>query len=87
MAGGSSDCGGVDIGGAVTLWLGVSGFAYPGMEEIASKFNLPDRMYPRVTLVSLLAGPAVVMLFSLLATLYPALRLHRLRPVEAMRAA
>jgi ABC-type lipoprotein release transport system permease subunit len=28
-----------------------------------------------------------VMLFSLLATLYPALRLHRLHPVEAMRAA
>jgi ABC-type lipoprotein release transport system permease subunit len=57
------------------------------MEEMAGKFNLPSRIYPTVTLASLLAGPAIVMLFSLLATLYPALRLHRLHPVEAMRAA
>ncbi|MCK5326193.1 MAG: ABC transporter permease [Woeseiaceae bacterium] len=75
------------LGGALTWWLGVHGFSYPGMEEMATKFNLPARMYPRVTLTSLLAGPAVVMLFSLLAALYPALRLHRLHPVEAMRAA
>ena len=75
------------IGGAITWWLGVNGFTWPGMEEMAGKFNLPSRIYPTITLTSLLAGPAVVLLFSLLATLYPALRLHRLRPVEAMRAA
>jgi len=75
------------LGGAITWWLGVHGFTYPGMEEMATKFNLPARIYPRATLMSLLAGPAVVLLFSLLATLYPALRLYRLRPVEAMRAA
>lgn len=75
------------IGGAITYWLGVHGFSWPGMDEMAGKFNLPSRIYPNVTLVSLLAGPAVVMLFSLLATVYPALRLYRLHPVEAMRAA
>ena len=75
------------IGGAITYWLGVQGFSWPGMEEMAGKFNLPSRIYPTVTLVSLLAGPAIVILFSLLATLYRALRLHRLHPVEAMRAA
>jgi ABC-type lipoprotein release transport system permease subunit len=75
------------IGGALTAWLGVHGFTWPGMDEMAAKFNLPSRIYPTVTWASLLAGPAVVMLFSLLATLYPALRLHRLHPVEAMRAA
>lgn len=75
------------IGGAITYWLGIHGFTWPGMEEMAGKFNLPSRIYPTVTLMSLLSGPAVVMLFSLLATLYPALRLHRLHPVEAMRAA
>jgi len=75
------------IGGAITYWLGVNGFSWPGMDEMAGKFNLPSRIYPTVTLISLLAGPAVVMLFSLLATVYPALRLYRLHPVEAMRAA
>jgi ABC-type antimicrobial peptide transport system permease subunit len=34
-----------------------------------------------------LLGPIVVFGFCLLAALYPALRLYRLRPVAAMRAA
>ena len=50
-------------------------------------FNLPDRVFPRVTFFTLMLGPSVVFLFCLLASLYPALRLFRLRPVEAMRAA
>jgi ABC-type lipoprotein release transport system permease subunit len=74
------------VGGAITYWLSIHGFSWPGMEEMAGKFNLPSRIYPTVTLASLLVGPAIVMLFSLLATLYPALRLHWLHPVEAMRA-
>jgi len=40
-----------------------------------------------VTFTSLFAGPGIVFLFSLLAALYPASRLCRLHPVEAMRAA
>jgi putative ABC transport system permease protein len=75
------------IGGAVTAWLGVRGFTMPGMEEMGAKFNLPSTLHPSVTVASLLAGPAVVFLFCLLASVYPALRLRRLHPVEAMRAA
>ncbi|MDJ0812905.1 MAG: ABC transporter permease [Woeseiaceae bacterium] len=77
---------GAILGGLVTWWLSFNGFAYPGMEEMASRFNLPARFYPEVTLISLLSGPVVVFLFTLLAALYPALRLHKLHPVEAMRA-
>ena len=75
------------IGGAVTAWLGVHGFTMPGMDEMGAKFNLPSRLHPNVTIASLLSGPAVVFLFSLLASVYPALRLRRLQPVEAMRSA
>jgi len=75
------------IGGALTAWLGVQGFTMPGMDEMGAKFNLPSRLHPEVTIASLLSGPAVVFLFSLLASVYPALRLRRLHPVEAMRAA
>ena len=77
---------GVVVGGALTYWIGIYGFTMPGMDEMAAKFNMPSRIYPQVNAISLLAGPAFVFLFSLLATLYPALRLHRLHPVEAMRA-
>jgi putative ABC transport system permease protein len=75
------------VGGALTAWLGMRGFTMPGMDEMGAKFNLPSRLHPEVTLASLLSGPTVVFLFSLLASVYPALRLRRLHPVEAMRTA
>jgi ABC-type lipoprotein release transport system permease subunit len=74
------------LGGLLTSYLTVNGFAYPGMEELAAKFNLPARFYPEVSTISLISGPLVVFLFTILAAIYPALRLHRLHPVEAMRA-
>jgi putative ABC transport system permease protein len=73
-------------GGLITLWFTINGFSYPGMDEMAAKFNLPARFFPEVTLLSLFAGPAVVYLGSILSAVYPALRLHWLEPVEAMRA-
>jgi putative ABC transport system permease protein len=75
------------IGAAVTLWLGTQGYSVPGMEEMAAQFNLPARIYPETTWLSTLIGPTVVFIFTLLAAVYPALRLRRLHPVEAMRSA
>ncbi|RLA27223.1 MAG: ABC transporter permease [Gammaproteobacteria bacterium] len=74
------------IGGLVTLYFTYNGFSYPGMDEMAANFNLPDRFYPKATLLTLFLGPAVVFIGSILSALYPALRLHWLHPVEAMRA-
>ena len=75
------------LGGLLTQYFAVNGFTYPGLEEMAAQFNLPGRLHPEVTLLSLFAGPLVVFAFTLLATAYPAFRLRRLKPVEAMRAA
>ena len=77
---------GIVIGALITCYLSVVGFSYPGMEEMAVKFNLPDRMYPAISLISLTLGPGVVAIGSLLAAIYPATRLYLLLPIEAMRA-
>jgi putative ABC transport system permease protein len=69
------------------LWLGFHGFSYPGMEEMSGKFNLPSRIYPQVTAIGLLFGPMIILISSVTASLYPALRLRWLEPVAAMRAA
>jgi ABC-type lipoprotein release transport system permease subunit len=77
---------GIFFGWILTAYLAVVGFAYPGMDELMVRFNMPGRMYPEVSLLSLLWGPAVVVLGAMIAAIYPALRLFRLAPVQAMRA-
>ena len=78
---------GILLGTLVTSWFTLSGFTYTGMDELAANFNLPARIYPEVTFETLLAGPVVVFVGTLVSTLYPAFRLHCLQPVEALRAA
>jgi ABC-type lipoprotein release transport system permease subunit len=77
---------GAVLGIAMTWYLSIVGFSYPGMEEMADRFNLPDRMYPNLSILSIMLGPSIVFLFSLLASIYPAVRLFFLQPVAAMRA-
>ena len=77
---------GAVVGSIFTTWFTVNGLSIPGMEEMAANFNLPARIYPQVTPWTAVAGPLIVFIFTLLAAAYPALRLHRLHPVEAMRA-
>ena len=77
---------GAALGATLAYYLSIVGFSYPGMEEMAGKFNLPDRMYPSLSLLSILLGPGIVFFCSLLASVYPALRLFFLHPVSAMRA-
>lgn len=77
---------GVAIGMSITAYLHVYGFSYPGMDDMAAKFNMSERLYPSINWLAALAGPALVMVFSVLATIYPAMKIRRLAPLEAMRA-
>ena len=75
------------IGGAIlTAYFSVNGLSIPGMEEMAANFNLPTRIYFEPTPLTMALGPLVVFVFTLLAAAYPAMRLYKLHPVEAMRA-
>jgi ABC-type lipoprotein release transport system permease subunit len=78
---------GIVAGGIVTSWFTTNGLAFPGMDEMAARFNLPARMYPEINALTLLAGPAIVFIFTMLAAIYPAVRLRWQNPVDAMRVA
>ena len=78
---------GVLLGGALIAWLGINGFSYPGMAEMADRFNMPSRIFPQLQIMPLLLGPLIVYAGTLIASIYPALRLRWLQPVQAMRAA
>jgi len=77
---------GIAVGLAINIYMSRVGFSYPGMDEVALKFNLPERIYPAFTIATITLGPAAVAIGSLLAALYPALRLYLLTPIDAMRA-
>ena len=74
-------------GGLLTAWFSGNGIVFPGMDEMAAQFNLPARMYPKVSLLTLFGGPAIVFAFTLLAAVYPAVRLNWQNPVDSMRVA
>ncbi len=78
---------GAIAGGLLTAWFSNNGVVFPGMDEMAAQFNLPARMYPKVSMLTLFGGPAIVFAFTLLAAIYPAIRLNWQNPVDSMRVA
>jgi ABC-type lipoprotein release transport system permease subunit len=48
------------------------------------EFGISGKLHPRLSLISATIGPVLVLSITFLAALYPALKIRRLRPVEAL---
>jgi ABC-type lipoprotein release transport system permease subunit len=77
---------GIVLGSAITLYFQSHGIDISGASELLSQFGISGRIFPKLSLLSALSGPAAVLLITFGAALYPALKVQRLQPVEAMRA-
>ena len=75
---------GIILGSIFTLYFQVHGIDFTGASEMMSQFGVSGRMYPKLSLLSATLGPAIVLSITFLAALYPALRVRRLKPVEAL---
>jgi putative ABC transport system permease protein len=75
---------GIALGCAVTLYFQIHGINIAGASEILQQYGISGRLYPKLSLLSASIGPGMVFVITLFAALYPALRIKRLRPVEAM---
>ena len=75
---------GMIIGTAVTYYFQVNGLDFAGSSELLSQFGITGKMYPQLSILSLLIGPGLVMVITSLAALYPALKIRRLKPVDAL---
>lgn len=75
---------GIVLGASVTLYFQAHGIDFTSSEEILSQFGISGRIYPRLSPISISAGPALVFVITSLAALYPALKIRGLRPVEAL---
>ena len=77
---------GIIAGSLVTWYFQVHGIIISGTSEMMRQYGLPERMYPQLSALSIAIGAGLVLVITLVAALYPALKVRRLRPVEAMRA-
>ena len=75
---------GIIAGSLITWYFQVHGIVISGTSELLRQFGLPERIYPQLSMLSASIGPAVVLIVTFLTALYPALKVRRLRPVEAM---
>jgi ABC-type lipoprotein release transport system permease subunit len=78
---------GIIAGSLLTLYFHQNGFTYPGMEEMGERFNIPSVLIPEVSLRTILPGPLVVMIASIIASIYPIWHMRKLRPIQALQAA
>lgn len=76
---------GLVLGGGLTAYFHFQGFTYPGLAELGTEINIPTTIYPQISFAAFFLGPGGILLFTLLAAGYPAWRVRRLQPVEAIR--
>lgn len=77
---------GLTIGAGVTLWFEQQGIVYPGLGKLLAQFGLPPKLYPTLTPMSALMGPAAILLTIAVGGIVPFLRVIRLTAASAMRA-
>jgi ABC-type lipoprotein release transport system permease subunit len=75
---------GAVLGSLITWYFQVNGIDISGSSELLSHYGISGRLYPKLSLASIISGPMAVMIITFLAALYPALKIRRLRPVEAI---
>ena len=77
---------GIIAGSLITWYFQVHGIVISGASEVMKQFGMPERIYPQLSILSASIGPGAVLVITFLTALYPALKVRRLRPVEAMKA-
>lgn len=77
---------GIILGAVVTLILSRYGISMGESSELMAQYGISERLYPRLSLLSIVTGPAIICIITFFTALVPALKIPRMRPVEALRA-
>ena len=77
---------GILCGIIITLVAARYGISMGDSAEFMAQYGMPERLYPKLTLLSVTVGPLLIFVVTLLTALIPVLRIPSLRPVEALRS-
>ncbi|MCZ6459215.1 MAG: FtsX-like permease family protein [Gammaproteobacteria bacterium] len=78
---------GMAISGGLVAILASTGMPLPAdAAEMLKQYNLPDRIYPKFSTDAAWTATIVMLLGTQIAAIVPALRIRRMRPIEALRA-
>lgn len=77
---------GMVFGIAITMFFERHGISMGDSSELMAQYGIADRLYPRLSLLSVVIGPTIICVVTFFTALVPALKIPRMRPVEAMRA-
>lgn len=77
---------GIGMGCLLTLWAQNTGIPMGDAEGMLRQYGIPSLIRPKLSLATAVAGPSLVFIITMLTAIYPAVKVHRLKPVEAMRA-
>jgi ABC-type lipoprotein release transport system permease subunit len=77
---------GIMSGIAITLLVSRYGISMGDSAEFMAQYGMPERLYPKLTLLSIVVGPLLIFTVTMLTALRPVLRIPTLKPVEALRS-
>jgi len=77
---------GVITGSAFLTYFSFNGFHIPGSEEIMRVWNLPVILYPHVGFKALTQGPLIITISTILAIIYPFIKVIKLEAIEALNS-
>ncbi len=78
--------GGIGLGAAISEYFVINGLYFEGTEVIYEQFGLPPTIYPLLNAWTVLPAPVIFTLFTLLATIFPIIKINKMSIVESMRA-
>ncbi|MDY6969789.1 MAG: FtsX-like permease family protein [Spirochaetota bacterium] len=77
---------GIITGIIITIYFQAQGIDISGASELLRQFGISGRIYPSLSLLSVISGPGAVFIITLLSALYPAFKIRGISPVDAMTA-
>ena len=70
----------------ITLLTANYGISMGDSAEFMAQYGMPERLYPKLTALSVATGPLLIFFVTLFTALIPVLRIPNLHPVEALRS-